>query len=226
MATGQSVLNLMEDLFPELQLQSGETDVTKGLRVLNAAQDLFETLAARHPGFLGGSIGTVSTTKNTEATTYPTGLLRLDGLDYIDTDLDPDLPTYPIEYIRQRGGHRYNRPWLWNFAASKTSGKPRRYWDNGTNIYWDPIPDAIYTVRWYGFQAASNITAAGTFAYPDAAMLPLGVLTIRIIRGGLDDPTQDYISLAKETLDPLIDALSDHNKDMPHGMRYTYSHDT
>ena len=44
MATGQTVLDLMEVLAPELQLQSAEADVVKGLIVLNRAQSAFEML--------------------------------------------------------------------------------------------------------------------------------------------------------------------------------------
>ena len=67
MATGQTLLNIMEDLNGELQLQSGEVDVSKGLRALNAAQDLFETVLATYGReVLGGTYGTVTTTASTE----------------------------------------------------------------------------------------------------------------------------------------------------------------
>ena len=39
MATGQTILNLMEVLDRGLQLQSGESGVTLGLRAANASQE-------------------------------------------------------------------------------------------------------------------------------------------------------------------------------------------
>ena len=66
MATGQTLLNLMEDLNSELQLQSGEANVAKGLRMLNAAQDMFESVLATYPLGKWGTTGTVTTTSSTE----------------------------------------------------------------------------------------------------------------------------------------------------------------
>ena len=71
MATGQSILNIMEDLNGELQLQSGEVDVAKGLRAVNAAQDMFETVLSTHGRVSASKTGTVTTTANTETTAIP-----------------------------------------------------------------------------------------------------------------------------------------------------------
>ena len=109
MATGQTLLDLLEDAFPEMDLQSGEADVDKGLRLLNAAQDLYETVAAQHPNVHGSAIGTVTTAASTESTTYPTGLLRLDGLDYIDSATS--RPAWPLDPIQNRGGHAWHSTW-------------------------------------------------------------------------------------------------------------------
>jgi hypothetical protein len=224
-ATGQSLLNIMEALSPELQLQSGETDVTKGLLILNAAQDIFETLIAQEPRCLGGAVGSVTTTNGQEYTTFPTGVLRIDGLDYVDPATN--LPSYPLDAVGFRGGHRYRFPYWFSYVGSPvTSGAPTLYWTNGTRIYWDPIPDATYTVRYYGFASAADITAGGTFTYPDAVMFPLASLAVRIIRAGLDDPTGDISSLAKDTLNPVVDMLASFNRDGSSGRRYDYSHDT
>jgi endonuclease YncB( thermonuclease family) len=223
MATGQTILDIMEALHPELQLQSGEADVTRGLLILNASQDLFESLVVQHPDVLGGAVSSVTTTKDTESTAYPTGLLRLDGLDFIDSSTS--RPIWPLITLRRRGGHRYRQTWLLNLSSSSnTTGKPRAYWTNGTNIYWEPEPNGTHTIRTYGFAAASDITAAGTFAYPDIVMLPLAILAVKILRLGLDDPTQDYTNLANKTLNPAIDALSSFNRSGARGMMYDYVH--
>lgn len=222
--TGQTLLNLMEGLGPELQLQSGEADQVKGLLFLNAVQDVFESMAAQYPQFKGGGVGTITTTINQEYVTFPSGLLRLDGLDMLGTD---NLPAYPLSVKRQRGGHRYGSPFWWNYITSTTTtAKPAVYWTNGSNIYLDPVPDAVYSLRYYGFIRAADITASGTFAYDDIVALPLAALATKIIRTGLDDPTQDIMGIAKETLNQVIDALSGFNRDGAHDLIYTYNHDT
>ena len=49
MATGQSILDLIEVMDRGMALHSGETGVTMGLRAANAAQDVFEALLAQQP---------------------------------------------------------------------------------------------------------------------------------------------------------------------------------
>src|SRR3990167_9038126 len=101
MATGQSLLDRMELLNQELQLQSGESDVTRGLTALNVAQDCFEARAAARPNIYGSTtpVGTVTTTVNTENTAFPTGLLRLDRLQYIDPGTS--RPAWDLNPIRR-----------------------------------------------------------------------------------------------------------------------------
>ncbi len=75
--TGQDLLDRMELLNQELQLQSGEVDVTRGLLALNVAQDYFEVLAAGRKNIAGGGtpVSTVSTAAGVESTNYPSGVL-------------------------------------------------------------------------------------------------------------------------------------------------------
>jgi len=206
MATGQSILDLMEVINRDLQLQSGEADVTKGLLAANAAQDHFEALVAQRPGVLGDTIGTVSTAASTESTTFPTGLLRLDGMQYIDSGTS--RPAWDLQPLYDVGGHAWKRYWPENMVSTATTGKPRAYWTDGKKIYWDPEPDATYTVRWYGFQVASDITAGGTFAYPDICMRPFATFAAKLFQIGLDDPTPEYDRLALEVFTPVLDTLS------------------
>ena len=101
MATGQSILDLMEVMDRGLQLQSGETGVTLGLRAANAAQDYFESLLAVEPNVLGSTVGTVTTAADTETTTFPTGLLRIDRLQFIDPDTS--RPSWDLDRVGYTG---------------------------------------------------------------------------------------------------------------------------
>lgn len=226
--TGQTLLNYMEILFPELQLQTGESDVTKGLLALNIAQDGFEALVAQEPevhcGTEAGVPGTISTTISQEYSTYPAGLLRLDRLQYISPTTG--LPIWPIERIEAPGDHSIAWPYALSTASPLMSGIPTRYWDNGTRIYWSPTPNAVSTIRYYGFVAASAITASATFTYPDIVAFPIAGLAVRIIKTGLDDEAGDISGLAKAFLDPVIKSLANHNRDNPRGLRYRFIHRT
>lgn len=223
MATGQTLLNIMEDLNGELQLQTGEAGVAKGLRALNGAQDLFETVIAQCAQVLGGQIGTVSQTSNVESTAYPVGLLRLDALWFVDST---NRPVWKLKPISETGNHGGTSYWLMNLVANTTTGKPRAYWTDGSNIYWEPLPDAVNTVRWYGFKSAADITASGTFTYPDVVIYPLATLASRIVKTSLDDAPTDLVTLAKDFFDPLVATLSQFNRDGAQGMIYERYHDT
>lgn len=221
--TGQSLLDRMELLNQELQLQSGEADVTRGLLALNVAQDLFETLCAQQPNIFGSQSGTVTTTSGVEYTAYPTGLLRLDGMDYLHpTTL---LPVWPLRHVNSIGGHAYSVP---SFVLTAAAGgaSPWGYWTNGSRIYWAPLPDGTYSIRYYGFIAASDITASGTFAYPDIVALPLAVLAGRLMKMGIDDPVTDVAALASEVIGNTIKSLVGFVRDGAESLRYTHIHDT
>ena len=224
MATGQTVLDLMEVLAPELQLQSAEADVVKGLIVLNRAQSAFEMLLAQYPDVKGGAIGTVTTTASTESTAFPSGVIRIDGLDYIDPATS--RPAWPLVHHQRRGGHAWSQGWIGSLWSTATSGKPRAYWTNGTNIYWDPLPDATHTVRYYGFSVAAAITAAGTFAYPDFAILPLAIFAVKIVKIGIEDSVQDLTALARDVFDPTIKLLGNYQRESAPGYQYKHSHNT
>lgn len=179
--------------------------MTKGLVALNAAQDHFESLVSQLPSVLGDDIGTVTTSASTESTAFPTGLLRLDQLQYIDPGTS--RPAWDLLPIHETGGHSiYRFPPI--LATSATSeGKPRAYYTDGSNIYWDPLPSGTHTVRYYGFSAAADITAGGTFAYPDIVMLPLATFAAKLMRLGVDDDIGDLTGVALETMGPVVESL-------------------
>lgn len=224
-ASGQDVLDLMELLNQELQLQAGEPDVTKGLLALNAAQDFFESIISQHPNVLGSQVGTFETTSDTETITFPLGLMRIDRIDLMDLT-DTDRVKHRLHNPKTAGGHVDTSRWPWNLLNTTGSGEPFLYWTNGRTVYLNPIPAGEYTLRWYGFAAQDNITADGDFMYPDICMLPLASFAVRLIKTGVDDPTTDIIQLAKDIFDPLIDSLSNFNRDGATPLQYTQTHTT
>lgn len=220
--TGQDLLDRMELLNAELQLQPGEEDATKGLTALNVAQDYYESLAAQRGKIHGSQVGTVVTVANTESTAFPSGVLRVDRLQTLNPTTS--RPDGELTRIKRAGGHVGTTHWPWTVILTSASGKPDRYWTNGTLIYWSPLPDTAYSVRWYGFQAASDITASGTFAYPDIVSLPLSSFAARLMKLGVEDPTQDLSSLALESFKSTLDALENFNRDGATGLEYTMPH--
>lgn len=221
--TGQTLLDTMELLNQELQLQPAEADVTRGLLALNIAQDYFESLVAVRKNVLGSSnpVGTVSTTASTESTTFPTGLLRIDRLQVITNN----RPSSELRRLHRVGGQAFTGIWPWNLVSTPGTGVPSAYWTNGTNIYWAPVPDAIYTIRYYGFVAAADITASGTFLYPDIVRFPVASFAARLLKGGLDDPATDVAALANEAFKAALDTLSNFNRDGSPTYEYTTLHD-
>lgn len=221
MATGQDLLDRMELLDAELQLQSGEVDVTRGLVALNVAQDFFESLAAVRGRVLGSQAGTLSTTANTETTSFPTGVLRIDKLYLLDSN---SKIKWRIRPRKVPGSHVDSLGWPLNVLSGSATGEPTVYQTNGTLIYWGPIPAGVYSVRWYGFQVASSITAGGTFAYPDIVMFPLATFATKVLKSGLDDDMGQLQQLSRETFEPVLDALERFDRDQAPSLEYTEHH--
>ncbi len=223
MATGQTLLNMMEVFHPELQNQPGEESVARSLLALNMAQDFLESLLAQLPGVLGSAAGVVQTAPGVETTAFPAGVLRIDKLQR----LDPvnQRPVGDLEPILEAGGHLPGAPWPLGLVAG-AEGAPAAYWTNGTLIYWSPVPDAIYPVRWYGFQTQADLTAAGTFGYPDVCLAPVAAMAARILRVGLDDPESDLKAIAGDLFEPVLMTLGRFRRERARGFNYRYVHNT
>lgn len=222
--TGQTLLDYMEIVNNELLLQSGEADVVRGLKALNVAQDVFESLLAKRPNAAGDSTGTITTSANTETTTFPTGLLRIDRLQLLDNATS--RPKMDLSPIRKTGGHAFGQGWpYWNFSVG-SSGQPVAYFTNARNIYWTPLPDATYTLRWYGLQSASDITAAGTFAYLDACAFPIATFAAKMLASGVDDDVLNLDALVGSTIQLAVDACDNFQRDGGVPLNYTREHDT
>lgn len=225
--TGQDLLDRMELFNQELQLQSGEANVTRALVALNVAQDYFESLAALRkvmPGSVTSPVGTVSTSTNTESTAFPAGLLRIDRLQLLDAATN--RPKRELEPYRRTGGHAYRAFWPYNILSSSSTGEPRAYWTNGNAIFWDPLPSGAYNVRYYGFVAQPDISASGTFAYPDIVAFPLAAFAVRLYQTGLGDNVQDAGQLAQEAYKSVLDTLENYQRDGASGFEYTQIHNT
>jgi len=223
MATGQTMLNAMELFDRGTQGQSGETSVTMALRALNAGQDHLESMLALQPNSLGSTAATVTTTANTEATDFPSGLIRIDRLQFIDPNTS--RPAWDLERVGPIGGHYDSGseyPTI-QFDAS-TSGRPRRYSTNGTSIYWSPLPDATHTVRYYGLKAADDITASGTFAYTDMAAIAVAQFAAEIFKIGKDDEVVSIVQVGMKIFGPVIQGMARFNRDRPPGYEYRYGH--
>jgi hypothetical protein len=214
------MLDTMEVMDRGLQLQSGETGVTFALRALNASQDHFESMMALQPNVMGSSVGTVTTSADTEATAFPTGLIRLDRVQFLDPDTS--RPLWDLERVGPVGDYYGASPSV-QFNAT-TTGRPMRYWTNGSYIYWDPLPNATHTIRYYGMKVADDITAAGTFAYPDMVMLPIVTFAVNLLRVGKDDDTTPITQVGMQVFGPVIQTMARFNRDRPPGYDYRYVH--
>ncbi len=221
--TGQTILDLMKLSHRELEVSSGGDDVTRGLLAANAAQDYLEAVLAGFPGALGDSTGTVTTSASTETTTFPAGLLRVDRLQFIDPVTN--RPAYDLVPSKHTGGLTSARWWPF-LGTSTTSGKPVAYWTNGRSIYWKPLPDGTHTIRWHGLQSQADITAVGTFSYPDIFALPVANFATKVILIGLGDAAGDIDVLAMQMFGPAIKAISNFNRDGGNALSYTEYHDT
>lgn len=218
--TGQELLDRMELLNQELQLQTGEADVTRGLLALNVAQDYFESQAARRPKLFGSNVGTVATSNGVETTAFPDGLIRVDRLQLIENS----LPVYDLLPVKNTGGHRWSSRWPLYLFTSSVQGKPTHYWTNGRSFYWNPIPSGTHTIRYYGFVAASELTTGTTFQYADIAALPIAAFAVKVLKIGIDDDASSLDALAANTFGPTLDTLERGNRDGAAALEYTRNH--
>lgn len=220
---GQSLLDTMELLNQELQLQTSENDQVRGLLALNVAQDYFESRASQEGSIKGDQTGNVLTAANTETSAFPSGFLRVDRIQLLDSVTLQ--PVADIDNISRVGGHANKARWPYSALGITTPGAPEGYYTNGRNIYWSPLPDNIYTLRVYGFKAADDITALGTFAYEDEVRLPLAAFATMILKIGVDDSPSNVSQLADAAFKDVIASLSGTNRDGAAPLEYTRFHE-
>lgn len=216
------LLQRMELLDNELETGSGEANEATAIVALDTAQDFFETLAACYPNVLG-TTGTVTTTASTETTAYPTGVLRLDSIWYLDATTS--RPTRLLDRIYETGGHAPSLPWPLRASLQPASGIPDCYWTDEEYLYWRPLPDATHTLRWYGFKAATNLAArTETFGYKDYLALPFAAFACRILAIGVADNEEELKALATELFTPALRKLRRFSRERPSGRVYSTIH--
>ena len=86
------------------------------------------------------------------------------------------------------------------------------------------MPDAVHTVRYYGLIAKSDITASGTFGFPDIAMLPLAQYAVELLKIGTDDEVQSLTAFGQKTIAPFLQWAGRFNRDRAPGYDYRYYH--
>lgn len=219
MATAADLLTVMEALDNELRAQSGEADEARALTALTVSQYLFEDVAAKHRGILG-THGTVTATANTETTAFPAELIRLDSLWMIADS----LPSYELDPIYDTGGHRPNGSGPLSLLSGGAGPGPTGYFTNASTIFWRPIPDVNYTIRWYGLQRAAPFTTrAVTFAYTASVQLPLASFAVKLLSLSVGDDASELDSLAQQAFSPTIAMLKRQVRRMK-GMGRVYRH--
>ena len=225
-----TLLNYMTVFDNELQVGADDPDETRAIRAINIVQDWFEAIAAGESEMLQ-SYSSLTTTANTEVTSWPSGLLRLDSLWYVDTTQTPNLPQWQLEPMYETGGHRPSMSWPESVVLSNTPGKPRRYYATGPHtagrLFWEPVPDDAWTIRYYGLIAASDYTVrTGTFAYPDPTAPAFAQEAVKLLRMGHDDNIADLQRQAAASLGAALKMCRGWWNDENTGRHYAEAHST
>jgi hypothetical protein len=223
--TVATILSKMSVLNNELDIASGGADETRAISALDMAQDYLEVVLGNHPDLLG-TIGTTTTAANTESTTWPSGLMRIDTMWYLNPSTS--RPAWQIEVIQDVGGHVVPSPWPYSASnAVGGTGAPEGCYTNRAHLYWQPLPDAVHTVRINGLYSKDDLTTrAQTFAYPDHVANPLAAFANRLMAMGLGDPSDDLKALAIEMFTPAINMLRQPTRQRPQSRQYSRMHTT
>jgi hypothetical protein len=222
--TASDLLGLMKLVNNELETDAADPDEARGLASLNACQDLLDAVCAARPRVLS-TVGEITTTASVEFTTFPAGVMRLDGLQPLSAVAG--VPTGAvIESTDDVGGHRPGGPWPLLIAAG-SPGRPDSFFSDGRRIYWGTMPDAVYAFRWYGFLKGTNfLNRNTTFDYPDHFAMPIATLATKVLKIGLDDSIDNLFGLAQEHFAPALKAQRSIIRVRPMSRMYRRPHDT
>lgn len=221
--TWADVLGYMEMLNNELEAGSGEDDEVSALVACVAAQHMFEAIAASLPKTLATVVNTTTTTANTETTTWPTALLRLDGIFVLDSS---GKVVRKIERMQEVGSHAPSMPWPLNLV-SPAGGTPSGYFTDMANFYWLPLPDASYTLRIHGlFEASEPTVRASSFVYPKRCKLAMAQMAVFLMKFGVDDTKGDLDKLGERIFRPLLRGLRKFDRSGPVDKHYDSVHTT
>lgn len=218
------LLALMPMFNNSLRVGNGEQDEARAVLALTTAQHYFETVAATYARVLGSTI-TVAPSANTETTTYPATLLRLDSIWLLDaTTL---LPVRRLKRIESSGGHAPSLPWPLQLVVQAGTGMPAAYFANMASFYWLPLPDSAQTLRIYGFvEQPEFVDRLSAFNYPLRTKAALASFAVKILKTSTDDDTAEVDALASAIFGPLLRGLKQFDRSEPHGRTYGEVHDT
>jgi hypothetical protein len=221
--TWADVLGYIELLNNELECGSGEDDEATAIRACVAAQHQFETVAATLPRALQTRIQTSTTTANTEVTTFPTSLLRLDGLFVLNAS---SQVVRKLQKLQEVGSHAPSIPWPLNLVSA-SPGMPAGYYANSSEFFWLPLPDASHTLRILGLiEQAEPATRATAFAYPNRCKLAMAQFAVFLMKFGVDDAKGDLDILGDRLFRPLLKGLKKFDRSEPLDRHYDYLHST
>jgi hypothetical protein len=223
--TAADMLDELALYINDLSAGAGEADETKALKAIDTAQTLFEAVVRTEANVLSREGDTpLATVANQEYTLWPAALLRVDSVWMLDEN---GLPSYELNQIFKSGGQARSAPWPLSLALSRSAGEPREYKADFKKFYWAPIPDAVYSLRVYGAWRGTDLTTrAIEFSYPDDCSLPICTVAARILRMGIDDPTEEVQAFANEVYRPVMKGLRKLVRSRPEPREYRYFHDT
>jgi hypothetical protein len=222
--TVADLLSAMSVLDNELDVSSGGADESRAIAAAGMAQDAFESVVAGIPEVLG-TVGTLSTTANQENTTWPSALMRADSLWMINATTN--LPEYQLDEIQDVGGQANVNPFFPFGAYNASPGRPAAYFTNRANFYWKPVPDAVYTIRVYGYYAKTALTTrAQTMELPNQVKTPMASFAVRMMSIGVGDDEEETRRLANELYTPVIKMLQSPTVQRPQSRYYSRMHTT
>lgn len=222
-ATVADVFKSMLVFDNELELGAGEADEQLGLEALNIAQHYFETLAAVYPRLLQ-SVVSLGAIGNVGSSGFPTSLLRLDEIVYLNASNQPiwsldrgsDLAMLPA------------LPWpLQLYNSVDGQGSISSYSASLSQFFWLPTPQLAAAIRLYGFiEQPEFIARTDPFGYPLRCKSAIANFAVKLMAGGVDDATGDLDRLGAQIFTPLLRGLRRFDRTGSDSRVYGDFHDT
>lgn len=225
MSTVADILTFMGVMDNELDVAASGADEARAIQAINMAQHQFEAIASEYPKVGQTAATTVATIANTEQTAFPSTLLRLDAIWYLDPTTS--LPVWKLKRITEVGGHVPSLPYPLNLALAVGTGAPSGYYANMADFFWLPLPDGVSTLRIYGlFEAAEYTARANTFTYPARLKGPFAEFATQLLSRALGDTDNAVETLASAIFRPVCIRLKKFDRSEPVPRTYSSVHTT